>query len=278
MRIKCPVLFGDTAIGPATGTVNTVEPRICACPFMNYQTASSASGGPQSLLGSEVYRRYCSLYEEVKCIGMKVRVAVMNVIGGADVPSLEIITAFDRKVCRDDMVNPPTFEELKSYSSAKVYVATSNSMGKFSRSVYASDLMEKSVWHDCSLTASSSAIQDNVWYGTGLGVSPSVGFFSPGMWIAFRSPTTTSQLTVRFQLDISYYVSLRNPKFGSVPALTGAKSVEEPVMRASAPEFEVEDLDLADDEDVQADIIAQELAAKRASVKKTATKIVTPKK
>lgn len=217
---------------------------------------------------------YCDLYDEVKCIGAKVKIAVLTPIGGAEIPALEIVTAWDRRLQAGDVNsgNTPTFDQLKTYPTQQTYIAVNNSVAKFARSCYAHDLMEKAQWHDSSFSATSSLVSDNAWSSN----ASQIGFFCPGLWISMRCPSITTQLSIRYSCDITYYFSFRNPKYGTTTSMS--KSVEAPVVRSVAPDYEVEEL--ADDEDIHVDIIAQELAAKRAATKvsKTATKVVTAKK
>lgn len=279
VRIKVPVNDIYLKTGPSTGDVNTIAPFVTACPFQNCGPTFASRAAPSSAVGSPIYQRYTALYDEVKCIGVKARIAILTPIGGAEVPALEVVTAWDRRLQGKDLDSAyaPSFDELKTYPTQKTYLAVNNSVSKFTRSCYAHDLIEKAQWHDSSYTqTTTTSIVDDTWNGN----PTNINFFCPGLWIAFRCPSITTQLSIRYSCDITYYFSFRNPKYGASAQASSSKSIEAPVMRASAPELEVEDLDLAEDEDVQADIIAQELAAKRASVKvsKTATKIVTPKK
>lgn len=273
MRVKVPVHDTLQATG-GTGTVGIAGPSLVVCPFIRYRTGGGTGYSTLSAVGTELYQTYTRLYEEVKCIGAKVNISIVNAIGGSTLPALEVITCWDRRHGYSD-AGPQSIAEMKASSTAQVYTAVNNSIVKIKRSCYASDLIEKAQWHDCSLGGQASlGIMDEAYFAAG----GNPNFFVPALFIGFSAPTLNAQLTVQFQVNVTYYFAFRNPKYGVSANVSMSKSIESPVMRASAPEMEVEDLDLADDEDVQADIIAQELAAKRATVKKTAAKIVTPKK
>lgn len=266
MRIKVPVSVAY-AMYPVTAAGSQA---VCiAHPFRAY--TSTRKWSP---LGTKLYQAYANLYEEVKCIGAKVQVSVVTPLGTSSIPALEVYTAWDRRTGTSENGSLNS-EDLAGYGSCQQFTAVSNSVAKFVRSCYARDLMEKAQWHDSSLVEGTS-VTDSAFEAAG--ANPN--FFCPGLYVGFKTPGLADDQVreVDIMINAKYYYVFRNPGFGASAASKSAVRSVEPVMRASAPEFEVEDLDLAGDEDVQADIIAQELAAKRATVKKTATKIVTPKK
>lgn len=168
-----------------------------------------------SVLNSPLYLRYCDLYEEVKCIGAKVQISVATPIGTSTVPSLQIVTAWDRRCSNDD--NPPSYSDLMDYGSRQLATAVNNSIAKLVRSCYASDLMEKAQWHDCTYTLGPPH-SDDAYAQAGANVN----FFSPGMWIGLRLGAAQAQ-NIQLQLDIKYYFSFRNPKYGG--SASGGRTV-----------------------------------------------------
>ena len=108
VRLKVPVI-GTFAITRAANTHGTAFARFC--PFDPYGGGYNA----QSALGSELYRIYCDLYDEVKCIGMKVKINICNQIGGTDIPSLEIYTALDRRYGNGEA--NVTFDNVRKFST-----------------------------------------------------------------------------------------------------------------------------------------------------------------
>ena len=108
VRLKVPV----TTVGSWIQAANSQGTGVSSiCPF-------DPSTSWVSPLTSGLYRTYCSLYDEVKCIGMKVRINISSQVGGSDIPSLQIYTAFDRR--RGFNEANPSFEQLKTYSTSMV--------------------------------------------------------------------------------------------------------------------------------------------------------------
>lgn len=204
----------------ATQAANTLGTTIqmIAHPFR--QTGSLAT----SALNSPLYQLYTQLYEEVKCIGAKVKVAVTSAVGGTDIPSLQILTAWDRRLGQTEGVPPPTFAQLLSYSTQQIVTAVNNSIAKLTRSCYASDLMEKAQWHDCSVEDSGGGKRDRAYFAA----DSNPNFFCPGLYIGFGVLNTTAQTNVNYSVDVTYYFAFRNPKYGG--STSAAKSVE---MRAA---------------------------------------------
>ena len=200
VRVKIP-MQDYASFNQAAGTVGTGIGAIC--PF-------APSNWNSSPLNSGLYQTYCNLYDEVKCIGMKVKVNVTSQVGGQDIPSLQIYTAFDRR--RGTAEASPTYAEMKTYSTFQVATAVNNSVAKLTRSIYAGDLLEKAQWHDCTL-ATNAGVKSDAAY-TAAGDNPN--FFVPGFYIAFAVPGLGAGVgaTVNCTYDIMYYFAFRNPKWG----------------------------------------------------------------
>lgn len=185
-----------------------------------------------SALNSPLYRSYCDLYDEVKCIGGKVVLSIGTPVGTSSVPSLTIVTAWDRKYCGaygSSVDAPPTASELLNYSSQQKATAVNNSIAKLVRTCYASDLMEKAMWHDCTLHATTAqGVVDG--YAEEAGRSSSA--FNPAMWLGV-SQTGSSNQTISFQADITWYFAFRNPKYG------GSASDSRAITRKSPLDFPV---------------------------------------
>lgn len=219
VRLKVPVM-ATFNLTRAANTHGTSFARFC--PFAAYGGGYSS----QSALGSELYRIYCDLYDEVKCIGMKVKVNVCNQIGGTDIPSLEIYTALDRRYGNGEP--NVTFDNVRKFSTFSMATAVNNSVAKIERSCYASDLMEKAQWHDCSLTVSKdaqgvvTAASDPAYVAAG----NNPNFFVPCFFLGFDVPTTTTSTTINFTTEVIYYFSFRNPKFGGSSSSSAKVSVD----------------------------------------------------
>lgn len=196
LKVPCTGSFTWTQAADTQGTTVTR--------FSPFVPSSSVI----SPLHTGLYRAYCNLYDEVKCIGMKLKLSVSSAVGGSDIPSLQIYTAFDRRFGVGDDV--PTFAQLKEYSTYMVATAVNNSVAKLERSCYASDLLEKAQWHDCSLDLSAGTYSDKAY--TAAGANPN--FFCPAAFIAMAIPDKTNEIAVTGTVDIMYYFAFRNPKYG----------------------------------------------------------------
>ena len=198
IRLKVPIHDVDAF----TQNANDVGTTVAAiCPWTNSIARTSA-------LNSPLYRNYCNLYDEVKCIGMKIKINVSSQVGGSDIPSLQIFTAFDRRYGHTD--SAPNYQALKTYATYQVATAVNNSVAKLERSIYASDLLEKAQWHDCSLSLTGAYYDDDAYKDSG----SNPNFFVPSLFLCFAIPQTTAQTVVRCTYDIMYYFAFRNPKYG----------------------------------------------------------------
>lgn len=184
--------YGDAAAG---AVVRFVAPFYAS----NVITSSAAN--------SPLYRTYCSLYEEVKVVGMKVAMAVVSAIGGSDVPSLQIYTAWDRK---HGMGEPPlTAQEIKDSATYAVATCLNNNVAKLTRSIYASDLIEKATWIDASLD-STNGNRNAAWNAAGL--NPTM--FCPGLFWFLNCPSLGAGKNITVSVSVTYYFAFRNPRFG----------------------------------------------------------------
>lgn len=198
IRLKVPISY--TVTWTQAADADGASPHA-----LNAWKASSGSG---SALSSPLYRSYANLYDEVKCIGMKVKLSVSSAVGGTDIPSLQIYTAFDRR--RGISEAAPSFADMKIYSTYMVATAVNNSVAKLERSIYASDLLEKAQWHDCTLSLSGGTYNDKAYVAAG----DNPNFFSPSCFIAMAIPGKTTETTVTGNIDVMYYFAFRNPKYG----------------------------------------------------------------
>ena len=206
IRLKIPMNITDS-LTQAQDTLGT-SVAVLTAPFYTSQLNCSP-------LNSELYRTYCKLYDEVKCIGAKAILNVSSEVGRTDIPSLQIYTGWDRRFSNAD--NTPTFDDIKTYSTYQVATAVNNSVCKLQRTCYASDLLEKAQWHDSSIAQNAS----NYWYDKAfVSAGDNPNFFCPALFLAFAVPGKTTATTVSYTVDVVYYFSFRNPKYGAGGAAT----------------------------------------------------------
>lgn len=233
VRVKIPMHDFDSftqaagAVGTGTGVIWPFAPS-------NVRTSPLANG---------LYQTYCSLYDEVKCIGMKVKINITNQVGGAAIPSLQIYTAFDRRKGLPETA--PSYTDMKTFSTFQVATAVNNSVAKLTRSIYASDLLEKAQWHDCSLTSTSGVYNDAAYAAAG----DNPNFFVPALFIAFAVPGVgANEVNINCTFDITYYFAFRNPKWGGA---AGNSKLELETLEGPTKNLQ--------DDDVDMDAIAQDL-------------------
>lgn len=156
---------------------------------------------------SALYRTYCTLYEEVKMIGLKVNMSIVSAVGTQDIPSVQIYSCWDRK---HGFGEPnPTAANIKDSATSSVATALNNNVAKLSRSVYASDLMEKATWFDASLDATNNN-RNSAWVAAGL--NPNM--FCPSFEFFLNCPTLALNKSIDVSLSVTYYFAFRNPRFG----------------------------------------------------------------
>lgn len=230
IRVKVPLHF-NLGFTQQAASVGTAVARVC--PMDNSQSYAS-------VFNSGLYRTYCHLYDEVKIIGMKCNINVSSQVGGNDIPSLQIFTAFDRRYGFGEA--SPTFANLQTYSTFNVATAVNNSVAKLQRSLYASDLLEKAQWHDCTLAdpnlpvgnpdkSADAFYHDKAWEAA----AANPNFFSPALNIAMAVPNVQVQTTVNANLDVTYYFAFRNPKYGAAAGANQRLEVENLDYRAPPP-------------------------------------------
>ena len=172
---------------------------------------------------SPLYKTYCSLYEECKIVGVKVNLSVVSAVGGSDIPSLQIYTAWDRKHGYGEAAY--TVADVKNSSSSTIATALNNNVAKLTRSCYASDLMEKATWFDCTLDSQNN-YRNSAW--TAAGLNPNM--FCPSLFFFFNCPSLGAVKAVSYSLSITYYFAFRNPRYGG----GGSNAKDMPVVSAAA--------------------------------------------
>lgn len=238
IRCKC-VVTGSTSLtsgyGDTLGSVFKIAPLLT-------QNASN----PAPLVSSPLFQAYQNLYEEMKLIGMKVQIAVTDQIGGSTLPSLQIYTAWDR---RHGYTEPDyTAPEIKNSASGNVATALNNNVAKLSRSIYASDLIEKAQWFD-SMSA-GNVVGGSISALISANTNPN--FFCPEFFMCFGSPALDQSHevgTVHFSISVTYYVAFRNPKFGS-----SSSSKDLPARTISIPD-DAQGEGMIDDGDMDEEIL-----------------------
>lgn len=269
IRVRVPVqrvISVPVASGSFDSSIVTSSPW--------YQTREAAipqtPNGVCGAVSSPLYRAYTGLYDQVKCDGVVSRISIVTAIGSA-IPAVQVVTAYDRMGTRDEVLNADansttTVASLFDFSSASIVSAINNSVAKTSRSCWASDIQERTVFHDCTVTQPvTSGVNAGFFSDVSFNSSPEhVGYFSPLTMIGLRlAAAPSADTTIQILLEQTYYFTFRNPKYGGSATSTAVTRVANvdgvPLMnqrsdtRRLDTEGDMDDAGGLDDEDAAAD-------------------------
>ena len=235
IRVRVPVQQVVSLTFPANSIDSNV---LTSSPF--YRDSSTAPLAVAAAVNMPLYAAYANLYDQVKCDGVVTTLSVVSPIGsGAGALSaLQVIVAYDRQGTKNEVTNASdlpsaiTVGQLFSYSSAVAKSAINNSVAKMTRSCWASDLQERTMFHDCSIFVSTGGtrVYDHDFYSN----AAKVGYFAPLTMIGLRLPAVAPQdgVSVQLLLEQTYYFTFRNPKFGGDPSASRASLRSIPITMA----------------------------------------------
>lgn len=184
---------------------------------------------------SDLYKTYCSLYEECKMIGARISLSIVSAVGGSDIPSVQIYTSWDRK--HGYLEAAPTVDDIKKSATSNVATALNNNVAKLTRSCYASDLMEKATWFDSTLE-SANGNRNAAWVAAG----SNPNMFCPSFAFFLNCPSLGATKTVAVSISIVYYFAFRNPRYGG--------SSQAKLIDLGARTVDDDDGDMSDDGDL----------------------------
>lgn len=193
---------------------------VCVNPYRQRDDTGVSFG---ALTTSTLYRTYCGLYDEVKINSVYLRITLMSNIGtGGVVDAVKVYTMWDRRLFQNELnsANLPSYIAMQNGSGSQCSLVVNNSRAIFSRWNRASDLQERTVYHDCTVGSSSLyGYVDGQW-----GAGEEVGY-CPGCFIALNTnsaPGDGQSYTFTISVDVRWNVTFRNPKFGL--SVSSAKS------------------------------------------------------
>ena len=266
IRVRVPVqrvISVPVASGSFDSSIVTSSPW-----YQNSNTAINTNPyGVCGAVSSPLYRAYTGLYDQVKCDGVVSRISIVTAIG-TSIPAVQVVTAYDRMGTRKEVLNnnaqnTTTTTDLFDYSSASIVSAINNSVAKTSRSCWASDVQERTVFHDAT-TSAASATSDGYFSDVSFNSYPDhVSYFSPLTLIGLRlAAAPSTDTTVQILLEQVYYFTFRNPKYGGAATSTSTRSIATvegvPIMnqrsdtRRLDTEGDMDDAGGLDDEDAAA--------------------------
>lgn len=129
----------------------------CIQPYLAFKNSASGRGlGIAPLVLSPLYRQYCLLYDEVKVDSVNVNGSVIDGIGiGGTFSGLSFCSSWDRHIQPGEIlpggkpgITPST---IQFGSEAQSFLLTNNSKQLVHRWNRASDIQERTTFHDCSV-------------------------------------------------------------------------------------------------------------------------------
>lgn len=248
IRVRVPVQQLVTLTVPANNIDSNV---LTSSPFYH-----STTGAPLAVCGAvsqPLYLAYTNLYDQVKCDGVVSNVSVVTPIGGTGATAaLQVIMAYDRSGTREELLNSDASQpglsvaRLFNFSSAVSRSAINNSVAKMSRSCWASDIQERTSFHDSTVFVSAASNQDRDYAAS----ASKISYFAPMTMVGVRlaAAAPTSATTVQVLIEQVYYFTFRQPKYGGDPTATQATMSTVPItMNARTDTRTIDDGALDDD-------------------------------
>ena len=244
-RSRCRVIVKAQKVVTLTIPPNSRNSNtFSSSPYYDASTADDVAG-VAGAVGSPLYQAYANLYDSVKCDGVVSRLSVISPVGGtagAVSTALTIVTAYDRmgtkrEVESSDTVEDderPTVAQLLSFSTVQTRTAINNSVAKTARSCWASDIQERTMFHDSyfRVMSDNSGTYDCDWYNT----EDKCTYFAPTFWcgVQLAAATSTQPVTVNLLMEQVYYMTFRSPKFGVSQTATTAAAARRAVVADDA--------------------------------------------
>ena len=212
----------------------------------NANNTGPINGNGGTCLGAvknPIFQQYADLFDEVKCDGMSLRATCTDPIApGANFSGLLIGTAIDRSLTTNDPI--PTAEVLKTSSAWWARVAVNNSIPRVRRSIWASDLQERSNFYDSDYT------YDAIDQYTTLDEWTRNTAWNPAIMLAVQNTVAAAQpATLSFLCQVNFYFTFRNPK-GAATGTTGraADALKQAALSPQAKMAQITEADLVADQ------------------------------
>lgn len=163
-----------------------------------------------ALTSSSAYRAYSHLYDSVKINSVSLSISLATTIGEGGIPGIRVYTAWDRSLhWREDAIS---YADLIEGPEAQVVTFINNSRARLYRYNRASDLQERTQFHDCTVAfGTNQSYVDREWGSSG---QMTIGYVPSMSLVLMTSDTTAADRVVPIQIQARYNVTFRNPKFG----------------------------------------------------------------
>ena len=224
IRVKVPFSGAVTFTQQANATYSDV---LYLSPVQYCTDAAAADNTalayPFSAISNPLFTNYANLYDEVKCDGMKLQIAITDAVPNTNWNCVTIHTCWDRKTTRYDYSDAPDTDNIVNSATYIPATALNNSVAKIVRSCYPSDLLEKITFVDSSVgTAAAIQVQGvankHMAAITGTGVVSTqtvVPAFTPTLSMCVGTGTAPAALrTLHVRIEGMAYYTFRNPKYG----------------------------------------------------------------
>lgn len=224
IRVKVPFSGTVTFTQAANATYSNV---LYLSPVMYCTDATAADNTalayPFSPISNPLFVNYARLYDEVKCDGVKLQIAITDAVPNTNWNSVTIHTCWDRKTVRSDYAAAPNTDDIVNSATYIPATALNNSVAKIVRSCYSSDLVEKVTFVDSALVQQSGVDVYGVAgkhigsiLGTGVASTTNiVTAFTPTLSVCVGTGEAPAALrTLHVRIEGMAYYTFRNPKFG----------------------------------------------------------------
>lgn len=232
LRVKIPITV------PISTTIqaNTdYSAMMCVFPWCNTTSHTATFGGNQQaglsgftslgVAGTQIYQSYAALFDQVKLDGMRATLYCLAPVGnGQTYTGVTLGSTIDRDLNWEDQI--PQTNRAQTSASWWSRTAINNSIPVVRRSIWASDLQERSGFTDSDweLTITpSTRTQITSWNAN----VRSKTFFKPAIWFGLTTPAPigSSPATINFVAQVTFWLTFRNPK-GAAAAGDAAKMLE----------------------------------------------------
>lgn len=186
-NVSVPV---ENVLSTTVAANNSWSGVLTTCPFMG-DVATTRNRFATSLLHSLLYRTYTRLYDQVKINSVTLTFDIISPLGaGGLAPAIKVYTCWDRCYDYGDALGtPPNSTALTNGSESMCKMFVNNSRATLVRYNRASDLQERSTYHDCSY---ESATDGGIQYYRDVSWMGSCKFYSPSCCFAIQTGDTVA--------------------------------------------------------------------------------------
>lgn len=189
---------------------NVIRTNPFWSPVGTNATTANFNGNAAALVASTAYRAYTRLYDSVKINSVSLTISLATTIGEGGIPGIRVYTAWDRGLQWGE--DPISYTDLMEGPEAQVITFINNSRARLYRTNRASDLQERTTFHDCTVKYQANNAYYDVEFGTAQNMT--VGYVPSLSLVLMASDQTAADRVVPIQIQARYNVTFRNPKYG----------------------------------------------------------------